>query len=91
MNEWTIVLTLSALIGLFMTVGKPLLSLNKSITTLNINVEQMNKRLDKQEEEMKVQQEHARESHQKLWDKNDEQDEKLADHETRIKILEKAE
>ena len=34
MNEWTVVSVLVVLIGLFMTVGKPLLTLNSSITRL---------------------------------------------------------
>lgn len=34
MNEWTVVSTLVVLIGLFMTVGKPIIVLNTSITHL---------------------------------------------------------
>lgn len=34
MNEWTVVSTLVVLIGLFMTVGKPLITLNSSLTRL---------------------------------------------------------
>ena len=69
------------LVGLFFTIGKPIIELNKNITTLNVSVENNNQRLDKQEKD-------AHESHTKLWAHNDNQDEKLADHETRISILE---
>lgn len=88
MNEWTVVTVLIALIGLFFTVGKPIISLNKNITTLNLSVERNNERLDKQETAIANQKKSAHESHQKLWDHNDKQDEQLNDHETRISVLE---
>lgn len=88
MNEWTVVGVLVTLIGLFITVGKPLLNLNRSITTLNLSVGHLNKRLDEQGNDLKDQKEHAQKSHQKLWDKNTEQDKTLNDHELRITRLE---
>lgn len=91
MNEWTVVGVIIALVGLFFTVGKPIIDLNSNITLLNANVAQNNKELKEQKEELKEQKKNAHESHEKLWEKNDEQDKTLADHETRIKILEKTE
>lgn len=34
MNEWTVVSALVVLVGLFMTVGKPIITLNSSLTRL---------------------------------------------------------
>lgn len=34
MNEWTVVSALVVIIGLFMTVGKPIVTLNSSLTRL---------------------------------------------------------
>ena len=41
MTEWTIVLVISALVGLFLTVGKPILNLNQAITKLQISVDNL--------------------------------------------------
>lgn len=89
MNEWTVVSVIIALVGLFFTVGNPILKLNGNITMLNANIQQNSKEIAENKKELKEQREKAHESHQKLWDKNDEQDKILGDHETRIAILEK--
>ena len=89
MNEWSVVTALIAIVGLFATVGAPIISLNKNIATLNAEMKRSNARLDKHDLAFKEQQANAHESHQKLWAKNDEQDKILNDHETRIQILEK--
>ena len=81
MNEWTVVTVIAALIGLFFTVGKPIIDLNKNITALNITVQQNSADICTQRKD-------AEKSHQKLWDHNGEQDKTLADHETRISVLE---
>lgn len=91
MTEWQVVGVIVTLVGLFMTVGKPLINLNKTITILNLNVEHISERLDEQEKNLVKQQERAHESHQKIWDVSKAHDEKLADHETRIRVLEKIE
>lgn len=89
MNEWTVVTVLIAIVGLFATIGAPIISLNKNIATLNAEMKRSNARLDKHDLAFKEQQANAHESHQKLWEKNTEQDKTLQDHETRIQILEK--
>ena len=81
MNEWTVVGIIVTLVGLFFTVGRPIIELNKNITTLNVIVKQNSK-------DIAEQQKNAHESHQKLWDHNTHQDQQLADHETRISVLE---
>lgn len=88
MNEWTVISIIIALVGLFATVSAPIISLNKNIATLNAEMKRSNARLDKHDQAFKEQSESAHESHQRLWDKNDEQDVRLNDHETRIKVLE---
>lgn len=88
MNEWTVVTVLIALVGLFLTVGKPIISLNKNITKLDMSVERTTARLDRNERAIEKQQQAAHESHEKLWDHNTHQDKQLADHETRISVLE---
>ena len=87
--EWIVVTVLIALVGLFITIGMPILALNKNITTLNVNVKHINGKLVEHDEKLKNQQDRAHESHQRLWDKNGEQDKILNDHETRLQILEK--
>lgn len=82
MTEWNIVLVLAELIGLFVLVGKPILTLNKTIAEFNTELKNMGKRVDSLECE-------KHEAHRELWQHNDEQDKELADHETRIRVLEK--
>lgn len=88
MNEWTVVSVIIALVGLFITVGKPIINLNNTMTTLNVTMQQHDEEIKKHDKKLEKQAEDAHTSHQKLWDKNDEQDAKLGDHETRLSILE---
>lgn len=88
MNEWTVVTVLIALVGLFITVGKPIINLNKTMTTLNANVKHNSEELADLKSDFKSQRESAHESHQRLWDHNAKQDIKIQDHETRLGILE---
>lgn len=88
MNEWTVVSVLIALIGLFLTVGKPILKLNSNIVLLNANVAKNTDELKEQKKELSEQKKDAIRSHDELWEKNEKQDEVLQDHETRIQILE---
>jgi hypothetical protein len=86
--EWTVVTVVIALVGLFLTVGKPIISLNTNIVKLNVSLDALSKRADQQEHELREHRAHAHESHQRLWAHNMEQDEKLAEHEKRIVKLE---
>lgn len=88
MNEWTVVTVIIALVGLFLTVGKPIINLNNTMTKLNVNVEHNSNELAELKNDFKTQRESAHESHQRLWEHNSKQDEKLQDHETRLGILE---
>lgn len=80
--EWTTVTVIIALVGLGAAVIKPIVSLTQSITKLTVVVERLERELDDQSE-------HSRESHRRLWDHNEEQDNRLDDHERRIHDMEK--
>lgn len=91
MNEWDVFLAISVILGLFLSVGKPIINLNKNITTLNVNVKNMNDELQEQKEELKQQKLNAHDSHQKLWEEASKIGDMVNDHETRITVLEKIE
>lgn len=57
--EWTVVTVITALVGLFMTVGKPIITLNGSITHLQDAIDELREgikvltgRTDSQEEKL---------------------------------------
>ena len=79
--EWTTVTVIIALVGLGAAVIKPIVSLTQSITKLTVVVERLERERDEQSE-------HSRESHRRLWDHNEEQDNRLDDHERRIHDME---
>ncbi len=79
--EWTTVTVIISLVGLGAAVIKPIVSLTQSITKLTVVVERLERELDDQSE-------HSRESHRRLWDHNEEQDNRLDDHERRIHDIE---
>ena len=80
MSEWTVVSVIIALVGLFFTIGKPIINLNTSITALNENVKHQNERLDKFEK-------NSGKEHDELWDHEEQQDKILAAHEMRLHDL----
>ena len=88
MNEWTVVGVIIALVGLFFTIGKPIMDLNSNMVKLNVSMEAVNKRADKQEKELEEQKRCAHDSHKRLWEHNVQQDETIRDHEVRIGSLE---
>lgn len=80
--EWQVVGVIVTLISLFLAVGKPLMKLNSSITKLDVTMVRLTKDVD-------VIKENSHDAHQRLWEKNDEQDKIINDHETRITSLER--
>lgn len=80
MSEWTVVTVIIAIVGLFFTVGKPIINLNTNITILNENVKQQNDRLDKFERD-------SGKEHEELWDHENEQDKTLQEHALRLHDL----
>lgn len=91
MTEWTVVGVLVTIIGLFFTVGAPVLKLNKNIVELTMTMKAQGEDIKRNAAELEDQKKHAHESHQKLWEHNAAQDKQLTDHETRIKVLEEKE
>ena len=87
MEEW--ISRLVVILGLFVTVGAPIIKLNSNIVKLNVNMEAQRERSDKQEQELEKQKEEAMDAHKNLWLHNTEQDKRIEEHEFRITALEK--
>lgn len=81
MSEFGVIVIVVAMITTAITIGAPILKLNTAITRLIVKLDNLG--VDMEELER-----HNHESHRRIWEKNDEQDEKLADHETRLKVIE---
>lgn len=84
MTEWAVFGVLVAVAGFLAVVVPPIVNLTKSITRLTVVVDKLSSDLDEQKKR-------SVESHGKLWKHNTEQDERLNDHETRIRLLEECE
>lgn len=74
MDNWGVVLVITALVGFIITVMTPLLKLNTSITKLNVTIENLNENLGETKAKL--------DAHEK------ESAEILEDHERRILLLE---
>lgn len=85
MTEWGVVGVLIAVVGLFFTVGKPVINLNTSITKLTVAVDRLQKDYDdlkkRAHEEVNDLAVKNSDSHRRIHDK-------LDDHEQRITDLE---
>lgn len=81
MNEWGVFGVIVALVGFVVAVGTPVIKLNTTITKL---IERLNNFGDGLEELTAK----NTKSHERIWKHNDDQDEKINDHETRIRVLE---
>ena len=80
--EWQVVGVIVVLVGLAGSIIGPVIKLNSSITRLTVTMERLVKDVD-------VIKGNSHDAHQHLWEKNDEQDKIINDHETRITSLEK--
>ncbi len=81
MNEYTVILVIVTLVGLFITVGKPIISLNSNIVELNSAVKGLQKTVDKLEQKQE-------EDNKRVWERLDKGSKKFDNHETRITKLE---
>ena len=85
MTEWGVVGVIIAVVGLFFTVGKPVINLNTSITKLTVTVDRLQKDYDdlktRAHEEVNDLAVKNSDSHRRIHDK-------LDDHEQRITDLE---
>lgn len=78
---WEIFLGIVALIGFCVTIATPLMKLSKTMTELNVNMQNLN-------QAMNTLTANNTESHRRIWAHNEEQDEKLENHEKRITKIE---
>ena len=79
-----IVAGLFVLIGGIVSIDTPIVKLTKSITELTVKVDDFARQIEQQSVRSK-------EAHKRLWEHNEEQDDKLQEHEIRISNLENKE
>ena len=86
MTEWTVVTVLVVVVGLFISICSPMIKNTrdntKAMTELTITMRNLAEKLGNLET-------HNTSDHRRIWEHMDTQDTSLADHETRITILEK--
>ena len=81
---WEIVAGRFVLIGGIVSIVTPIVKLTKSITELTVKVDDFARQIEQQSVRSK-------EAHKRLWEHNEEQDDKLQEHEIRISNLENKE
>lgn len=81
MTNWDVFLVIVAVVGFIITIMTPILKLNTAITKLIDAVETLKKSFDSMLHSNSK-------SHERIWSSINEQDDKLEDHEVRIKLLE---
>jgi septal ring factor EnvC (AmiA/AmiB activator) len=81
MDSWGVFGVIAALISFGVLVGAPLMKLNATITELKTVLDMLRKQFDKMCADNEKE-------HEAIWDKTEEQDKTLGDHETRISVLE---
>lgn len=81
MSEYGVIVIVVAMITTAITIMAPIIKLNTTITRLIVKLDNLGVDMEELEK-------HNHESHRRIWEKNDEQDGKLADHETRLKVIE---
>lgn len=81
MDYWDVVVVIIALVGLFFTIGKPILTLISSMDKLSFTCAELSNKFGTFERDNK-------DSHKRLWEHNEIQDNTLNDHEQRISHLE---
>ncbi len=81
MEKWDVVVVITALIGLFASVVTPLVKLTRAITRLTTTMEAMERNIVDLTTD-------SRQNHERLWAHERVQDDRLCDHETRIRVME---
>ena len=80
MDQWGVQGVIIALISFGVLIGTPLLKLNSNLTRLNVVLELFQKQFDDEKTC------NAKE-HNEIWDKCEQQDEILAEHDKRISLI----
>lgn len=88
MNEWTVVTSLSVLVGLAVTVAGPMVKLNGTISRLSAVLEHVLSRLDKLEGEDEKLRARGEEAQRYLGSRMDSQDKRICHCENRLSLLE---
>jgi len=76
-----IVVALGSIIGTGTAIAVPLIKNVKAMTELNISIKNLTEKFNKFEV-------NNHDDHKRIWCHNDEQDERIQDHETRIRLIE---
>lgn len=79
--EWTVVTVIIALVGLFAAVGAPVIRQTRAMTKLDSTMENLSDKL------IQLESKNA-DSHRRIWEHNEKQDDMLQNHEIRIVKLE---
>ena len=75
------IVALGTILGVGVTIVKPILEVVKTMTELNESIKNLTGKVNLFEAANDK-------AHKRIWDHNDEQDERLQDHEIRIKLIE---
>lgn len=81
MQQWDVVVVITALAGLFAAVIAPIVKLTRAITRLIATMESI-------ERDVVDLTANNRAGHERLWNHAHEQDKLLCDHESRIRVIE---
>jgi len=80
--EWTIVTVLIAIVGFVIAVSTPLIKNTRAMTELTVILSTVSEQIKKMEMENAAE-------HKDFQEQLDEHDDKIADHETRLTVIEK--
>lgn len=81
-TEYGVIIIVVSMLTTAITICAPIVKLNTAITKLIV-------RLDSLGEDLSELEQHNHDAHRRLWAKAEEQDERLADHESRLQVIEK--
>lgn len=94
MDNWSVFVNIVYVLTFAITIGgivykfsKIIGDLAKSVAELTITVQYIKKDTEDLWAETKRNVDKSRDDHQKLWNKNNEQDEQISEHEAAIKVL----
>lgn len=83
-TEWDIFLAIVAIVGFIITIFKA----SRYFTRMESATESLTESIKALRDEIKTMGSDNRASHKRLWEHNEEQDDILKDHETRITVIE---
>lgn len=89
MNEWTVVTVIIAIAGLIGTVAVPLTKNTRAMTELNGQLKLLTHRQDEDEKDLENFKAKSHDNHKRIFETQEKHTAALADHENRLKILEK--